>query len=509
MFTLYTSNHNGTCTTDGTMTAYCDNGCGRTSTIVEVDSKIHNYVYSVSVEPTCMKEGTGLYECSLCGDNYTSVVSVVPHDFRNYIYNDDATCTEDGTQTSYCYYGCGVSDTIIKSDTAIGHSFLSYSYNGDATCTEDGTKSAECERCDAIDTITAVGSVMGHSFGKYESNNDATCTEDGTESAKCIRCEAAETRVDENSALGHSFTAYTNDNNATCVENSTETALCDNGCGASDTHVVEDSALGHSFTSYVTIFELSCTVNGIKEAYCDNGCGEKDVITEEAKGHVYSDWIVIEEPDYYNEGFKIQHCTVCSEVLERESIAILVYMGFPDVWEDSWYAEGIEYCFKHGYILGTDSGIFIPNAELTREQFVVILARISGAKLSEYTESTFDDVNADSWYGASVIWANEEGLVNGIGKGIFGVGQPMTREQLAVILCRYAEKQGIDVSKRADTSYCDDRLEISTWALDSCAWAIKAKLLGSTSETANLLSPKMTVTRAQAARIFMKYDSIE
>ncbi|MBR5515100.1 MAG: hypothetical protein IKU52_02715 [Clostridia bacterium] len=52
----------------------------------------------------------------------------------------------------------------------------------------------------------------------------------------------------------------------------------------------EGSALGHSFTNYVIILELSCTVNGVKESYCDNGCGEKDVITDEAEGHISSEW---------------------------------------------------------------------------------------------------------------------------------------------------------------------------------------------------------------------------
>ena len=159
--------------------------------------------------------------------------------------------------------------------------------------------------------------------------------------------------------------------------------------------------------------------------------------------------------------------------------------------------------------MGTDEGIFKPNDELTREQFVVILARISGAKLSEYTESGFADVKADSWYGASVTWASAEGIVNGMGNGLFGVGEPLSREQLAVILYRYAEAQRIDISDKADLSYCDDADYISTWADDACAWAVKAEVLGSTSEIDNLISPKMTVRRAQAAKIFMSFDKIK
>lgn len=305
----------------------------------------------------------------------------------------------------------------------------------------------------------------------------------------------------------HIFTNYIDDNNATCSKNGTKTAYCDNGCGTSDTVEIENTALGHSFTNYVVITELSCTVNGVREALCDNGCGEKDIMTEEAQGHLPGEWVVTEEPDYYNDGCKLQKCTVCAKVLNTGTVAMLPYEGFPDVWENSWYAEGVEHCFKHGYIMGADKGIFDPNGKLTREQFVVIFARIAGAQLSEYTDSKFTDVKADSWYGPSVIWASENGYINGVGNGKFGSGQPVYREQLAVMLYRYAEKQGMNISQKADLSYCADAESISNWARDACAWAIKEKLLGSTSETENFLSPKITVTRAQAAKIFLSYDA--
>lgn len=349
-----------------------------------------------------------------------------------------------------------------------------------------------------------------HSFTNYIPDDNCTCTEDGTKTALCDNgCGTTDTVVIEGSAYGHCFTDYIYDNNATCLEDGTETMTCTNGCRTRHTRVAEGTALGHLFTRYAIISELSCTVNGIKEAYCDRGCGEKDVIIEEAQGHIIGEWIVIEEPDYGFDGYKIQSCTVCSEIMNTETIPALVYKGFPDVWVNSWYAEGVEYCFKQGYIVGTDKGTFEPNAKLTREQFVTILARASGAKLSEYTESNFADVKAECWYGPAVIWASEEGIVSGIGNGSFGVGQYLSREQLAVMLYRYAQKQGINVDQGANLAYCTDADSISNWALLPCAWAIKTSLLGSTSQSANVLSPKMTVTRAQAAKIFMSYDNIQ
>jgi hypothetical protein len=103
----------------------------------------------------------------------------------------DATCTEPKT----CLI-CGETEGDV-----LGHSFTNYVYNNDATCTEDGTETAKCDRCDATDTRTAVGTALDHSFTNYVYNNDATCTEDGTETAKCDKCDATDTRTAVGTAL--------------------------------------------------------------------------------------------------------------------------------------------------------------------------------------------------------------------------------------------------------------------------------------------------------------------
>ncbi|MBE6574209.1 MAG: S-layer homology domain-containing protein [Ruminococcaceae bacterium] len=182
---------------------------------------------------------------------------------------------------------------------------------------------------------------------------------------------------------------------------------------------------------------------------------------------------------------------------------------FPDVPKTgTWYSEGVYYCASKGYITGTDKGEFNPNGKLTREQFVVILARVAGADLTQYTVSKFADVKATSWYGPSVIWANESEYVNGVGDGTkFGVGQDMTREQLATMFFRYAKGNGVNVEGKADLSDYTDVATIGSWAKDACAWAVDAGLLSSTKTDAKVLSPKMSVTRAQAAKIFMSYDA--
>ena len=186
---------------------------------------------------------------------------------------------------------------------------------------------------------------------------------------------------------------------------------------------------------------------------------------------------------------------------------------FDDVpTEGQWYSEGVYYCAGKGYITGTSvtPPLFAPNGQLTREQFVTILARVAGAKLADYTETKFTDVDASAWYGASVIWANEEGYVNGVGDGSkFGVGQAMTREQLATMFFRYAEKNGVKVDGAVDLNTYEDGAAVANWAASAVAWAVDAKLLGSTTTGKLVLSPQMTVTRAQAAKIFMSYDQLK
>ncbi|MBR5515710.1 MAG: S-layer homology domain-containing protein, partial [Clostridia bacterium] len=87
--------------------------------------------------------------------------------------------------------------------------------------------------------------------------------------------------------------------------------------------------------------------------------------------------------------------------------------------------------------------------------------------------------------------------------------QEMTREQLATMFYRYAEKNSVNVDAKANLTEFIDASSVGSWATDACAWAIGAGLLGSTDSSKKVLSPQMTVTRAQAAKIFMSYDNIK
>lgn len=78
---------------------------------VEETAHIHNYVESVTTEVTCENDGLKTYTCE-CGDSYTEVVTAMGHVFENYVSNEDATYTADGTETAVCS-GCELTDTRI------------------------------------------------------------------------------------------------------------------------------------------------------------------------------------------------------------------------------------------------------------------------------------------------------------------------------------------------------------------------------------------------------------
>lgn len=181
---------------------------------------------------------------------------------------------------------------------------------------------------------------------------------------------------------------------------------------------------------------------------------------------------------------------------------------FNDVSPNAWYYDAVCFCVKRDIMQGNSEEIFDPNGELTREQLVTILSRIAGADLSKYTRSCFKDVKIDSWYGPAVIWANEKGYVKGTGNGLFGVGDTINREAFATVLFRYAKNKRSSEGMYTALNRYSDYGSVSQWAREACIWAVNNGILSSTSGDSGKLtfSPKMAVTRAQAAKIFMSYD---
>ncbi|MBE6687387.1 MAG: hypothetical protein E7591_09220 [Ruminococcaceae bacterium] len=256
----------------------------------------------------------------------------------------------------------------------------------------------------------------------------------------------------------------------------------------------------HSYREEITE-EPSCVSSG--EALYKCYCGVSYQKTLPRLSHLLSEYFIISEPTKENEGSKIKRCVICGEELVNESIPKLM----EDIDESSWYYEGAKYCITHGYISGTDKGLFMPSGKLTREQFVTILARFSGEETEKSNTTPFKDVKPDAWYAKEVIWAYNNGFVKGVGNGeSFGVGNNITRQELCVMLYRYASSRLADMGIGADLSVYTDNAQVADWAKKEVSWAVESSLISSTGTGTMTLSPRMTVTRAQAAKIFMSFD---
>ena len=177
-------------------------------------------------------------------------------------------------------------------------------------------------------------------------------------------------------------------------------------------------------------------------------------------------------------------------------------LPFTDVMEGDWFYDAVVYAYETGLMDGVGDNLFAPNSETTRAQLVTILYRLAGQPAVS-GDLPFPDVESGTWYTDAVAWAAQNGIVNGVSDTEFAPGDNITREQLAVILYRYAAYQGYDVSQRADLSGFGDAESISGYAQEALSWAhAQGLVLGFEDDS---LRPQGTATRAQIAAVLMRF----
>ena len=179
-----------------------------------------------------------------------------------------------------------------------------------------------------------------------------------------------------------------------------------------------------------------------------------------------------------------------------------VGLPFADVSGSDWFYNDVRYVYEKGIMDGTGIDRFSPNAPLTRAMIVTILYRMAGSP-SVSGSSDFTDVAAGKWFAKAVAWAAANGIVNGYGSGLFGPNDPVTREQLAAILYRYAVYGGMTaVTLEENLGSFADTAQLSAYAIQAMNWAVGQGLINGSGSN---LVPKAQATRAQVAAIIHRY----
>ena len=175
---------------------------------------------------------------------------------------------------------------------------------------------------------------------------------------------------------------------------------------------------------------------------------------------------------------------------------------FLDVNEGDWFYDAVAYAYENGLMDGVGGNRFAPNSATTRAQLVTILYRMEGQPAVS-GDLPFTDVEAGTWYTNAVVWAAQNGIVNGVGDDTFAPGNDLTREQLVTILYRYAESKGYDVSASADLAGYPDGEEIQAYAREAMAWAVAENIIRGMED--DTLKPAGNASRAQIATILMRF----
>ena len=256
----------------------------------------------------------------------------------------------------------------------------------------------------------------------------------------------------------------------TCVEQGSIMVVC-TGCGEIISEEISDP-LGHDFVMNTLL--PTCTEQGY-DLYSCNRCG-----------------------DYYQENFveTIAHtfendvCVFCG--------ALCPCADFTDVSDQNWFHDAVVFAYVRELMNGVGNGKFDPEGSVTRAMLVTILYRSENCPSIDGLTNPFADVASGQWYYDAVIWAANEGIVNGVNATTFAPDVAITREQIATILHRYSGAENMigSLDEFADAS------QISDYAIDAIVWAVHAGLINGID---GLLAPTQTATRAQIATLLMRY----
>ncbi len=331
-----------------------------------------------------------------------------------------------------------------------------------------------------------------HKFGSWESFVSPTCIITGKDKRTCSVCNHFEFRDVKGE---HKWDSGVITTPPTCTANGIKTFTCTE-CNEKKTETVNAR---HNWNTGAVTLKETCTSAGTKLYTCID-CAQTKTETIPAAGHKWNNGKIVNEATYLIEGSKEFTCTICSE----KRTEIINKKSFNDVPAKKWFKQYVDYVAEHGIFTGTSKTEFSPSMNITRAQFVQVLANITGVDTSNRNVTTsFNDVPSKKWYTSAVKWASENKVVNGMGKGKFEPNTNVTREQMCVMLVNFAKLKNITFkSVESKENFADDS-KISKWAKTAVYICQMADIVNG--KGAGSFDPTGTGTRAEASVMFTKF----
>ena len=543
-----------TCTAEGyTGDTYCKD-CGEKLAEGSIIAKTsHSFSgWSVTKAPTCTAVGQETRSCTVCGAKESRELATVDHQWDAGVVTTPATCLEKGLRTFTCVVGKetrteeipakghtpsadGKTCTVCKADLTAGIHTCDGQWKTTLapTCTAAGKETKTCSICGATQerTLAALGHRMVEVTGSAKA---PTCTAAGKEAdKKCERCSLVETGA-AIAAKGHSWAG---DVCAVCGEKKPDGGdkpvepdkpVAVTGVKVTGSATVKEKA---STTLTVTVTPSNAANKQVYWVSADTRIATVDrntgLITGVKEGRTI---ITVTTVDG---GFT----AMCNLSVTSSSSSgggggggggggsskpsggsgggggtaptptptptPSTGMAFVDVKAEDWFCANVKRAFEQGLMKGTDATHFAPNANTTRATIATVLFRLDGEKKGG-VQAAFTDVASGVWYTDAVAWASEKGIVKGYDDTTFAPDDNVTREQLAVMLYRYAapaEKpaKGLDGFADADC--------VSAWAAEAMAWAVEMGII--TGKGAGNLDPQGLATRAEICTMLVRFLDLE
>ena len=256
-----------------------------------------------------------------------------------------------------------------------------------------------------------------------------------------------------------------------------------------------------TFVNYVNTRDFGTTVEGSEEyedGELDKWVTGGDVAPE---GLLFLD--AASSPN--GEPLLLAACEVSGTVavyqLGSEDLTVL---PFTDVDSDDWFLAAVQYVYENDRMAGTSSTTFQPEVNLTRAMAAQVLYNLEGQPAVTGDTTFTDAAAAGDWAVKAITWAEQTGVVAGIGDGLFAPTANVTREEFAQMMYNYASYKEYDLTLEGDLSQFEDASAISGWAETAMSWANGSGLINGHDD--GTIDPQGTTTRAQAASILMNFD---